>query len=128
MSTPQESDSLSVFPERAASASSPIIVAMLYNRNGMATWCWEAAHALHELGRSVFLIAAPDALLPGSPEVEVIRIDIKGQPAPHGGRVARAFFAARSHFAAGPDGSLEKIHTDLEARGIKPAAYLLNQD
>src|ERR1035441_795773 len=56
-------------------ASDPLVVAMLYNRNGMAAWCWEAAHALHEQGRSVILIASADVPLPGIPEVEVVRVD-----------------------------------------------------
>jgi hypothetical protein len=50
----------------------------------MATWCWEATHALHELGRSVILIAAADAPLPGTPEVEVVRVDMAGKPADKG--------------------------------------------
>jgi hypothetical protein len=38
------------------------VVAYLYNDNGMASWCWEAAHALHELGQPVLLICANEDL------------------------------------------------------------------
>ncbi len=41
--------------------------------NGMATWCWEAAHALAEVGAPVALVADERATLPGTPAVEVIR-------------------------------------------------------
>ena len=108
-------------------ASDPLAVAMLYNRNGMATWCWEAAHALHELGRSVILIASADAPLPGTPEVEVVRIDMADKPDEQRGGIAKALSMARSRLSAGPDGALKKIHMGLAARGVSPAAYVLNQ-
>ncbi len=41
--------------------------------NGMATWCWEAAHALAEVGAPVALVVDEHADLPGTPAVEVIR-------------------------------------------------------
>jgi glycosyltransferase involved in cell wall biosynthesis len=93
----------------------------------MGTWCWEAAHALHELGRSVILIAAADGPLPGTPEVEVVRVDIKERPAERGGWIRRSFSTLRNYVSAGPDGMLKKIHKNLAARGVSPAAYILNQ-
>jgi hypothetical protein len=108
-------------------APGPLVVAMLYNRNGMAAWCWEAAHALHELGQNVLLIAAPDTPLPGTPKVEVVWIDIADRHAVRQGGIVRALAAARSHLSAGPDGALKKIHASLAARRVRPAAYILNQ-
>jgi hypothetical protein len=69
---------------------------MPFDRNGMAAWCWEAAHALHELGRSVILIAAADASLPGTPKVEVVRVDMEGEP---GDKERQAWDRARSQFS-----------------------------
>jgi glycosyltransferase involved in cell wall biosynthesis len=110
-----------------AGASDPLVVALLYNRNGMATWCWEAAHALHEMGRHVLLIAAGDIPLPGTPAVEVVRIDLAGRPGLPPGRIARIASSATSRLAAGPDGTLQQIHMHLAGRRVRPAAYILNQ-
>jgi hypothetical protein len=93
----------------------------------MATWCWEAAHALHELGQKVLLVAAPDVPLPGIPEVEVLRIDIPCKPAPQPSRMLRAISTARRHLAAGSDGVLAQVQACLAARGEQPRAYILNQ-
>jgi hypothetical protein len=93
----------------------------------MATWCWEAAHALHEMGQNVVLVAGPEVSLPGSPSVEVIRIAIQDRPACRPGRLGKAVLTARSLLAAGLDGSLQQIHSVLAARGMMPAAYILNQ-
>jgi len=93
----------------------------------MASWCWEAAHALHELGKDVILIATPDTPLPGTPEVEVIRLDIDGESVSPRARIRNPLFTALSHLNAEPDGLLERLHTHLQARGVQPAAYILNQ-
>jgi len=114
------------FPQFSG-APDPLAVAMLYNRNGMATWCWEAAHALHELGRSAILIAAADAPLPGSQEVEVVRINEADKPVGQHYEIAKALSAARSRLSAGPDAVLRGIHMGLAARGVSPVAYVLNQ-
>lgn len=41
--------------------------------NGMATWCWEAAHGLAAVGAEAVLVADEHATLPGTPAVEIIR-------------------------------------------------------
>lgn len=110
-----------------AVAAGPLVVAMLYNRNGMATWCWEAAHALHELGRSVLLVAAAGAELPGTPAVEVVYLESEAGPARQHGRVRRVIANMVGNLAAGPDGVLQRIHSQLAARGVCPSAYILNQ-
>jgi hypothetical protein len=127
MGTVTENNSRDAASFQPANASDLLVVAWLYNTNGMATWCWEAAHALHELGRNVLLIAAPDIPLPGTPAVEVIRI---GSPAKHASqqsRLIKAISTVRGHLAAGPNGVLVQIHTHLTALGVQPAAYILNQ-
>lgn len=43
----------------------------------MATWCWEAAHALAEVGAPVALVVDEHADLPGTPAVEVIRTPLR---------------------------------------------------
>ena len=96
-------------------SSAPLAVALLYNQNGMASWCWEAAHALHELGRNVLLIAANDVPLPGSPEVEVVRIDVAGRSAQRRIGIGKTLSAAADLVAAGPDGLLRRIHSYLAA-------------
>ena len=119
-------------PKEAAVLPSPcpsdlLVVAWLYNTNGMASWCWEAAHALHELGHNVLLIAAPDTPLPGIPLVEVVRI---GEPDDHAyqrSRGMKALHTVSRHLAAGPNGVLLNTHKYLEDRGVRPAAYILNQ-
>jgi glycosyltransferase involved in cell wall biosynthesis len=105
----------------------PIVVAFLYSSNGMGSWCWEAAHALQELGRSVLLVAAPDTPLPGIPAVEVVRIKLQGRSGKQRSGIAKTVSTAAHLLGAGPDGSLNQIHRYLNARGVKPAAYLLNQ-
>jgi len=75
----------------------------------------------------VILVASTDVPLPGIPEVEVVRIDMADKPAQPQGAIVKALSAARSCLSAGPDGVLAKIHQDLAARGVRPAAYVLNQ-
>jgi Glycosyl transferases group 1 len=113
--------------QRPAGTADPLVVAMLYNSNGMATWCWEAAHALHEQGRKVLLIVERDTSLPGTAAVEVVRIDITAKPAQLRNGIAKAAWNAGSLLCANPDGWLQQIHICLAARGVQPAAYILNQ-
>jgi glycosyltransferase involved in cell wall biosynthesis len=47
------------------------VVLYLYNNNGMATWCWEAAHALAEAGEPVTLVCQPGLALPGTPDPHI---------------------------------------------------------
>ena len=105
----------------------PVVVAWLYNKNGMAAWCWEAAHALHELGHSVILVASIDADLPGNPAFEVLRIDSPDKPARRSGRLQKLGVPFSRFLSAEPDGLLAQIHKELTARSLKPLAYVLNQ-
>lgn len=108
-------------------SSGPLVVAWLYNTNGMATWCWEAAHSLHELGHNVLLVAAPGAPLPGTPAVEVFTIDGSDGYRPQECRLMGVVDTVKGHLAAGANGVLLLTHKYLADRGIHPAAYILNQ-
>ncbi len=127
MSAMSDNDRSDVLSQRAAGPSDPIVVALLYNTNGMATWCWEGAHALLESGRRVILIAGSDTPLPGTSSVEIIRIAIPERLPSHRSRVSGAISTAGRLVSSASDGLLELIHSDLRNRGISPAAYVLNQ-
>jgi glycosyltransferase involved in cell wall biosynthesis len=75
----------------------------------------------------VLLIAAKDVPLPGTPEVDIVRIDLELGPTQRRIGAGSAFSAAASLLASGPDGLLQRIHADLAARGVEPAGYILNQ-
>ena len=51
------------------------VVGYLYNNNGMASWCWEAAHAMTEAGLPVLLVVSSEVKLPGNPKVDILRFD-----------------------------------------------------
>lgn len=102
------------------------IVAFLYNDNGMASWCWEAAHALSEANQPVLLVCAPDVKLPGIPQVEILRFNLPGwRPG-----TKHLMFLVRNELER-LSGQSSKfvghLHQYLQQRGIQPSAYLLNQ-
>ena len=47
------------------------VVGVIFNNNGMATWCWEAAHALAAAGDDVTLLALDGVVLPGEPHAAI---------------------------------------------------------
>src|SRR5690348_11536097 len=98
------------------------VVAYLWNTNGMASWCWEAAHALAEQGEPVLLVCSRSASLPGPPAVPVMRFDAP-QAASVGpvGKVAREL----RRLSTRPDAFLPALHAELLRTGRSPAAYLL---
>lgn len=118
---------IQVSNQPGSSASGPLVVALLYNWNGMAAWCWEAAHALKEQGRDVLLVAAEGLALPATAEVEVLRVDPSPTPSSHPRGLPRLAAGVAAHLASGPDGLLKKIHYRLALQGELPAAYILNQ-
>ncbi len=99
------------------------VVAYLYNTNGMASWCWEAAHALAEAGLPVALACTKAVALPGEPAFEVVRVDDVPTVASRKGRLRRELFV----LDITPRETLELIHSAMLDRGYSPAAYLLNQ-
>jgi len=127
MDTLSQSNSLNAVIPDPGSASDLMVVAWLYNTNGVATWCWEAAHALHELGQNVILVAAKNVQLPGIPAFDVARIGLAKPPIAGRGGLRSAASTARRHLSAGPDGTLAEIHAFLKNRGAQPGIYILNE-
>lgn len=102
-------------------SASPLVVACLYNLNGMGTWCWEAAHALAEAGQPVLLVCVPAIALPGKPGVDVFRFSTSSSP------IVSRVRSILSALSARPAPLLQKLHAELQAAGFAPRAYLLNQ-
>lgn len=98
-----------------------IVVAWLYNTNGMASWCWEAAHALAEAGKDVLLICRPGQELPGVPRVEVLRFEAPRKPK------ASKVHALFEGVSCRPRVFLPLLHETIVQSGRLPAVYLLNQ-
>ena len=101
-----------------------IIVAYLYNTNGMASWCWEAAHALHEAGQTVRLVCSESVTLPADCQVPVIRFDPPTEPRDS---VRSKLLGELSRLSAKSSGFVWELHQQLGKQGIQPTAYLLNQ-
>ena len=99
-----------------------IIVAYLYNTNGMASWCWEAAHALAESGQEVVLICAPDAAIPDTTLVKIVRFALPKSTL-HGNKISREF----GRLSDKSSGFVFALHSHLQTLGIVASAYLLNQ-
>jgi glycosyltransferase involved in cell wall biosynthesis len=102
------------------------VVAYLYNNNGMASWCWEAAHALHEMHQPVLLVCSNEVELPGTPVVEVLRFN------PQTGGYRRKDLLSRiagelERLSGESSGFVYLLHQHLQELGIEPSAYFLNQ-
>jgi glycosyltransferase involved in cell wall biosynthesis len=105
-----------------------LVVGYLYNDNGMATWCWEAAHALHRAGQPVILAASHEVTLPGEAEMEVVRLHSVKRSSSVLMRNVRKIIQILYPIAhPEPDGLLQELHEELLRRGKQPTAYLLNQ-
>jgi hypothetical protein len=102
-----------------------LVVAYLYNNNGMASWCWEAAHALHEAGQQVLLVCAPDVKLPGKPEVEIMRFGLERKKGIR--RILARGFRDLERLRGKSSGFVFNLHSRLRAEGFSPSAYFLNQ-
>jgi len=102
------------------------VVAYLYNNNGMASWCWEAAHALYEMHQPVLLVCSNEVELPGTPVVEVLRFN------PQTGGYRRKDLLSRiagelGRLSGESSGFVYLLHQHLQELGIEPSAYFLNQ-
>jgi glycosyltransferase involved in cell wall biosynthesis len=98
------------------------VVAYLWNTNGMASWCWEAAHALAEQGEPVLLVCCRSAQLPGPTDIPVLRFDAPQADVGTAGKIAREL----RRLSTRPDGFLPALHAELLRTGRQPTAYLLN--
>ena len=101
-----------------------LIVAYLYNTNGMASWCWEAAHALYEAQQPVVLVCSQAVQLPEDSPVRIIRFD---PPIPNRGGLAYKISQELRRLSPQSSGFVWELHQHLEQQGINPTVYLLNQ-
>ena len=99
-----------------------IIVAYLYNTNGMASWCWEAAHALAEAGESVTLVCAPNVDIPATGAINVLRF-APPEVIASGNKISREF----RRLSGKSSEFVYHLHNYLLQVGITPSAYFLNQ-
>ena len=90
----------------------------------MASWCWEAAHALHEAGQTVRLVCSESVTISEDCQVEVIRFDPLAAPRDS---VRSKLRGELSRLSANSSGFIWELHRYLEKQGIQPTAYLLNQ-
>jgi glycosyltransferase involved in cell wall biosynthesis len=101
-----------------------IVVAWLWNSNGMASWCWEAAHALFEAGREVLLVCSSRVVLPGEPEVPTVAFDPPGSS--ESSNLAAKLGRAYGRLSSRSSGFVGLLHARLLKMGHKPSCYLLN--
>ncbi len=97
-----------------------IVVGYIYNRNGMATWCLEAARAMALAGERVLLIVSGNIEIDRSEDFEIIKFDM-----PPGNLSGLSFF--RSILSAKSIGFVGRLHEYLIERGYQPSCYYLNQ-
>jgi len=109
--------------------SGPLVVAYLYNTNGMASWCWEAAHALTEAGHEVVLVHSSTITLPQTgPGIRPICFDWRPPARTVLQKVALRLDENVGHVLKTTTPFLPRLHQFLATQGItNPAAYLLNQ-
>jgi len=101
------------------------VVAYIGSINGMASWCWEAAHALHELGEEVLLVCAKDIKIPDQPAVEVLRFEPPPRATPSN-VLLRKVHSAQSLLDQRPSHLLYELDTYLRGQATTPTAYFLN--
>lgn len=92
----------------------------------MASWCWEAAHAMAEANLPVLLVCSPKVKLPNNSKVEILRFEQAFTTANQKSLVKsiQGEFGRLSNQSSGFVGSL---HVYLQSQGIVPTAYFLNQ-
>ncbi len=106
-----------------------IVVGLLYNFNGMATWCIEAAYALHEHGEHVLLVVDSSQ-----------RADLKAEDFPFpiffwqsepfqfsASKWKRVSSFITSTFSGASSGFASKLTRALGQEGITPSVFLFNQ-
>ena len=108
------------------------IVGYLYNKNGMATWCIEAALALHQAGEEVILIKSSDIILPESYPVKVIDFDNEVTVNKNRSTLKKITDKLIKYWQLLPvvpiaNNFLPALHNYLQTLSINPKYYLLNQ-
>jgi len=101
-----------------------LVVAYLQHTNGMASWCWEAAHALQEAGQPVLLVCSHFVTIPENCKVETLRFD---PPPPKLVTLREKVVHEWERVSPQSTGFVGYLHEHLVQSGIQPTAYLLNQ-
>lgn len=106
--------------------SMTIVVAYLYNNNGMASWCIEACRALQSNDCNVYLVAKPGVEVPS--DIKTIYYDLL----PYDVSVKRSLAnkiidKIRQLIYANVNNSLEDLCVSLGKKNIEPNLFLLNQ-
>lgn len=104
-----------------------LIVAYLSNSNGMATWCWEAAHALHEANYPVLLVCSNDVKLPGSPTCKILRFDASSEEPEKKRNILARTAGEFERLSPKSTGFISQLHKHLQDQNIKPDAYFISQ-
>lgn len=102
------------------------IVAYLYNNNGMASWCWEAAHALATYEQPVLLICSPHVELPGETDLPILRFELP-QVECRNDNLIMKLGREMGRLSPLSSGFTYHLHQHLVRSGITPQAYFLNQ-
>jgi len=107
-----------------------LVVAYLYNTNGMATWCLECAAALHNKGYKVVLVVSSKVALP---ENYVVPVFVFDEQQPQAKSIAGKIKNRLQQYWQLLPGTLlqhhflEQLDKVLQSNNIKADAYLLNQ-
>jgi glycosyltransferase involved in cell wall biosynthesis len=107
-----------------------IVIAYLYNDNGMATWCIECAKALHANGQQVLLVKSKKIKLPNNFQVPSFDFDM---PESASKTFAKKILSRiKDYLQMIPFTSIEHsflptLNEKLQEKGIAPSVYLLNQ-
>lgn len=102
------------------------VVAWLANYNGMASWCWEAAHALHEAGHPVLLVCSDEVTLPGLPSIPIFRFTPPSSKVSPQRSLGKKIYDRLSDLSDRPSDLLPLLHQSLLQNNITPTAYFLN--
>src|SRR5882757_2783422 len=109
-----------------------IVICYLYNKNGMASWCIDAAKALHFNGQRVVLVKSKNIELPEGYPVKYINfegdeMDFKNRSVfkKISGKIFKYYQLLP--FVSRKDSFLPALHQCLSDQEIYPEYYLLNQ-
>ena len=88
----------------------------------MASWCWEAANALAEIGEEVTLVCAPGLDLPKVSNVNIVTF-LPPESVSRKNKILREF----ERLSAKTSGFVYHLHHHLQHTGLMPSVYVLNQ-
>ncbi|MBS1627452.1 MAG: glycosyltransferase [Bacteroidetes bacterium] len=102
-----------------------IIVGYVYNNNGMATWCYETAYALHENGYNVLLVHSSKIILPNNLPFKTFAFDFAESPANSG--LVKKIKTFLEVISSSSNQFSFLIQNQLKENNIQAQAFFLNQ-